>query len=251
MIAGEVDRIEGPRSTVVVYEQRGHRCLCFADNPRLTQGAMSLERPLAWRSEYVGAMLAALAAVPAPRRLLLLGLGSGALARLAEAACPGVEVDVVEVDPSVIEAAVRWFGVAAGDRLRIHLADAAGFLRAADEAGARYDLAWVDCFDSTGVPPTCATPDFHERAARVAGVVVANLVGTHRNALDLAAGWRKVLRRPWRIQGRRSTNHVLFGRADRPLPLPATLDRADALDARLPTPIGLRALLCRATPLTM
>jgi spermidine synthase len=180
-------------------------------------------------------MQTALATDPRPQRVLLLGLGTGALARLALASDPQVEVDAVEIDPAVVTAATRWFGVQPSARLRVHVEEAAAFLRGSDD---RYDLVWVDCFDAKRIPEHLQTDAF---AARVAGrttVVAANLVRTHENYAALVRRWRRVLCRPWRIEGVRSTNHAVVGGTISPL----TFDRARA------RALGLESVVARATP---
>src|SRR5260370_2347711 len=69
---------------------------------------------------------------PAPRRVLLIGLGSGMTAS-AVARYPDVErVDVVEIEPAVMQAAPVLEklnrGVLRDPRLRVHLDDARNFL---------------------------------------------------------------------------------------------------------------------------
>ncbi len=231
-----VDRIEGPRGEVIVYENGNLRSMCFADNPKLTQAAMYTDRPLAYRSEFIGLMLAGLAAVEAPRRLLLLGLGGGGMARLAMQACPEATIDVVEIDPAVVTAAERWFGLEPSDRLRVHVSDAAAWLRSQED---RFDLAWVDCFDARQVPAHLTTRAFAERVAGAADVVCANLVRTHATYETLLRRWRQVLRRPLRIEGRRSTNHIILGAASRLV----------EMDRELAEQRGVWAAAARATPI--
>lgn len=231
-----LDRICGPRGAVLVYAHDNLRSMCFEDNPKLTQLAMYTDRPLAYRSEFVGLMLAGLAAVETPRRLLMLGLGGGAMARLALAACPQATVDVVEIDPAVVTAAERWFGLEPSSRLRVHVSDAAAWLRARED---RFDLAFVDCFDARQVPPHLTTRAFVDRVAGAADVVCANLVRTHATYGTLVRRWCQALHTPLRIEGRRSTNHVILGAASGPV----ELDRARA-EAR-----GVWAAAARATPI--
>lgn len=229
------DRITGPRGQVLVYDERGIRRLCFAENPKLTQGAMYLDRPLAWRSEFVELMRAGLATAPPPKRVLLLGLGTGAMARLALASDPAVEVDAVEVDPAVVTAATRWFGVEPSARLRIHVDDAAAWLRKT-EGG--FDLAVVDCYDARRIPPHLGTQAFADRVAARARVVTTNLVRSHEGYAQVLGRWCRALRQPWRIEGVRSTNHVLVGSALGPVMFDA--GRAEAL--------GVAGVVARATP---
>ncbi len=79
---------------------------------------------------------------PAPVRTLVVGLGTGASARAA-ARAPSVErLDVVEIEPAVVEASQRYFGeVNSGlfEDARVHVVvdDARAFLRTTRE---RYDI---------------------------------------------------------------------------------------------------------------
>ncbi len=232
-----LDRIEGPRGTVVVYQHGNLRKLCFAANPKLTHASMFTDRPTAYRSEFIELMRGALAAVPEPRRILLLGLGGGALARLALEACPEAEIDAVEIDSAVATAAIRWFGLEPQPRLRVHIADAADFLR--QHQPPRFDLAWVDCFGPRRIPPHLATRAFTARVARCADVVCTNLIRTHPGYHDLLRNWCEVLHRPWRVEGRRSTNHVVFGRAAGPL----------CFDHALAERLGVTESTTRAAPI--
>ena len=78
------------------------------------------------------------------RRALVLGMGAGGSVRSMRLTAPEIAIDAVEIDPRVVEAATRWFGVDPADaRLRIHVMDARLFLA---RDGGRYDLVQLDVY---------------------------------------------------------------------------------------------------------
>ncbi|HEV2364979.1 MAG TPA: fused MFS/spermidine synthase, partial [Caulobacteraceae bacterium] len=100
-----------------------------------------LESP--WTGHYYDDF--ALGPLLAPgRRLLVLGLGGGGSIAATRIVAPQIAVDAVEIDPKVVEAAIRFFGLDPRDeKLRIHVADARPWL-----AGnrSRYDIVHVDLY---------------------------------------------------------------------------------------------------------
>ncbi|PWC31916.1 fused MFS/spermidine synthase [Azospirillum sp. TSO22-1] len=96
----------------------------------------------------------ALSAVPAPKRALVLGLGAGFVPMAL--AARGVAVDVVEIDPKVVELAGRFFGFRAG-AVGVHTEDARTFVRRCAEP---YDVVLVDLFNGDGMPEHLVTLEF-------------------------------------------------------------------------------------------
>ena len=83
--------------------------------------------------EYARNMLAALAFCPQTQSCLVLGLGGGSIPRMLLAARPQVKVEAVEIDPAVVQLAVRYFDIRSLTRLKIHMEDAAEFLKRCPE----------------------------------------------------------------------------------------------------------------------
>lgn len=52
-----------------------------------------------------------------------MGLGGGGLAQFVHDFVPSSQVDVVELDPAVLDLAKTWFGFQPDDRLKVTLAD--------------------------------------------------------------------------------------------------------------------------------
>jgi predicted membrane-bound spermidine synthase len=81
--------------------------------------------------------------VPAERGLVL-GMGAGGSIEAAWRSAPGLKFDAVEIDPKVVEAAGRWFGLPKDDpRLHVHIADARRWLARTE---ARFDLVQLDAY---------------------------------------------------------------------------------------------------------
>lgn len=55
--------------------------------------------------------------------VLVVGLGGGGLAQFIRDFVPGVRVEVVELDPAVLELAKTWFCFQTDDRLKVKLGD--------------------------------------------------------------------------------------------------------------------------------
>jgi predicted membrane-bound spermidine synthase len=100
------------------------------------------------------------------RRVLQIGLGGGTAARQFARMYPDAIVDVVEVDPLVVDVAKRHFGVTPSDRLRIHVADGRTFLARSQE---RWDLIIVDAYTASRygdtIPAHLTTREFFTTAA--------------------------------------------------------------------------------------
>jgi spermidine synthase len=102
---------------------------------------------------------------PSVRRALLIGLGAGTLAKQFTRYYPDTTVDAIEIDPLVVEAAEKFFGVRAGERLRIHVGDGRAFLSRQNE---RYDLISIDAYTrgryGSTIPPHLVTREFFLQA---------------------------------------------------------------------------------------
>lgn len=84
-------------------------------------------------------------------RVLVMGGGGYAYPKHALTAHPALDMDVVEIDPSITRLARRWFFLdelerIAADRLRLITADARTFISQALAEGTRYDAVVNDCF---------------------------------------------------------------------------------------------------------
>lgn len=132
---------------VEVIDSLGIRSLYFGTQG--CQSEMSLKSPYALLSDYAQVMFLSLLFQPTPRSLLMLGLGGGSLPKMIWKSLPRCQINVVERSPLVADVCFRYFDIPKSPRLQIKLMDALDFLSVNEE---KYDLLFIDLFDSDGVP---------------------------------------------------------------------------------------------------
>lgn len=119
-----------------------------------------------WKAEptflalpYSQVMMGVLPILEKPARGLILGHGGGSLAKWLAKHWPNLELDVVEMDPSVVDAAAEYFDYAPPDNHHVVVQDARTFLR---HNPTRYDVVWVDVFARHLIPFHVTTQEFFE-----------------------------------------------------------------------------------------
>jgi spermidine synthase len=196
---------------------------------RYLQSAMRLKDPHALDLAYTRKMMAFLLFHPNPKRILIVGLGGGSLAKFCHKHLPRAHVTAVEIDPTVI-AMSGQFGVTPDERLAIVKADAADYLPTSQ---ADTDVLLLDAFDRDGIAPSLSTPAFFasaRRRLRPHGLLVANLAGApsnwrpHLDMLRDAFDDRVIL---VRVAG--DDNHIAFASTDPDFPPHWTLLEKTAL----------------------
>ena len=90
-------------------------------------------------------------------RMLVIGNAGGTVARAFGELYPDVEIDGVEIDPEVSEAARRYMGLEDNPRLNVITADGRPFLELTDET---YDVIVVDAYHQPYIPFYLATREF-------------------------------------------------------------------------------------------
>jgi spermidine synthase len=110
-----------------------------------------------------------------PRKVAMLGVAGGTVARAYERYFPDTVIDAVEIDGELFDIGRRWFGLNDRPQLRLHTEDARPFLRKTDE---RYDFIFLDTYRQPYIPFYLATKEFFELARdRLApgGAVIINV----------------------------------------------------------------------------
>ena len=159
----------------------------------LIQSSMRLDAPDELLLDYTRAMMGCLLLNPAPRRVLMIGLGGGSMLKYLHRHLADATFTVVEISQAVIDLRGDFLIPPDSERLRTVCDDGARFVREFVRAlvrdatrdvtpeappPARFDVILVDGFDGAGLPPALSSRRFYEdcRAALSEdGVLVANV----------------------------------------------------------------------------
>ncbi len=202
-----------------ISEESGVRYLHFGSE--WVQGAMRIRKPDALELDYTREMMAGLLLrdLPWPRRVLLIGLGAGSLAKFVHRHLPEARTTVVEIAPEVHAVARQFFRLPDEDgRLEIVIGDGAGFI--ADDPR-EWDLIAVDGFDRHARAGALAGQPFYAACrARLSegGLLAANLFGQLRGFKTQLQRLRKAFDgRLLALPEVGSGNVVAFAAAGRPV----------------------------------
>ena len=183
---GPVTPSDPPR----LHSNRQTLSLSFTSS--LIQSSMRLDAPDELVLDYTRAMMGFLLVNPAPRHVLMIGLGGGSMLKYLHRHLPEAVFTVVEISQAVIDLRDDFHIPPDGARLRTVCDDGAAFLsRSAREAamvGPRFDVILVDGFDGAGLPAALSTRRFYEDC-RLAltddGVLVANVQADTASTRDI------------------------------------------------------------------
>ncbi len=126
------------------------------------------------------------------KRVLVVGLGGGAMVRFLNHHFPETEVDAVEIDPVVVKLAAELFGTKPGPNTRIFTEDAILYLQ---RDHGKYDVIYMDAFlepgedtDARGIPKKLKTVEFLKglhRQLNPGGLVAFNIAAHPELERDL------------------------------------------------------------------
>ena len=214
-----------------VHQERFERELRFGATD--VQSAMDLRDPDRLVLDYTRLMMGFVLFQPAPRKMLMIGLGGGSLPKFCHRHFPGTDMTVVEINPAVI--ALREHFDIPPDQPGFRVVQADGAALVAEMDSASFDVIFVDAFDADGMPPPLGSQDFYTHCARLlttGGVMVCNL-----HELDIRFG--SFLERigsvfdgrAMAVGTRECGNSVVFARQGMPLRagLPRHLRRPSAM----------------------
>lgn len=159
------------------YLSESHGILALHFDVMSVQSEMYLDMPDELVISYTRAMMSFLLLDPTPRRIAMIGLGGGSLAKYCYRHLPPSEIRVVEINPDVI-ALRNEFAIPADDeRFQILLGNGAEWI---SDTQWQPDVLIADGFDANGLPGELSSQAFYDECyASLAdkGVMVINLWG--------------------------------------------------------------------------
>ncbi|MEO8063593.1 MAG: spermidine synthase-like protein [Pseudomonadota bacterium] len=176
------------------------------------QSAMELENPQTLALAYTRKMMAFLLFNRSPRRILLLGLGGGSLAKFCYGNLPGASITAIEVSQDVISMR-NEFGIPADNhRFRVLNSDGAAYVSLTSH---RKDVILSDACDRKGIAAGLASVEFYRSARKrlsANGVFVVNVCGDLNSIDTHVANLREAFDDELlSLQVPRDGNVILFG----------------------------------------
>jgi spermidine synthase len=159
-------------------------------------------------------------------RLLMVGLGGGSLVRALLPHDPSMRMDVVELNPVVVDVAKQFFAIEPSDRLAIHVGDGREFVQKATK---RWDLILLDAYGDDYIPFPLTTVEFvRSLAERLEpnGAVVSNV--WYRNDKIFRAmirTFREVFPNIYVFKGVKSVNGIVVATRVAPAPSCAAIQQ--------------------------
>lgn len=132
-----------------IYEGRPARVL-YSGQRHTAQSGVATDDSPELLFDYNQRYLEVLDSITA-KRILLIGGGAYTFPMAVLQRFPGLQVDVVEIDPGLKTIAEKYFGLRESPRLHINHAEGSEYLRATAMA---YDAIFVDAFTKAAMPET-------------------------------------------------------------------------------------------------
>jgi spermidine synthase len=176
---GQIDHVETTYNDIFVTKDKSELNMAFQlKGWDYTQSSINLkdvdDLPLA----YTRQMTMAVVYPKDLKRILMIGLGGGSISTYLGRHIPDVAIDTVEIDPGVITAAKKYFGIRESERVRYLAGDGRVFLNRNKQP---YDLIILDAFHGGYIP-------FHLLTREFFGLVKRNLTPDGAVATNLHDG---------------------------------------------------------------
>ena len=156
---GLVAHIQTGYNNIFIIKRRAFLFLTtrFRREDRI-QSVVNLKDPDDMMAPYTRIVSVALVYPETIQRILMVGLGAGSISTYIGRAMPDVHIDAVEVDPGVIAAGRRYFGLKETGRVRFIESDGRTYLNRHKEL-ATTSFCWMH-FESLVFHPICARATF-------------------------------------------------------------------------------------------
>jgi spermidine synthase len=156
---GRIAHIETEYNDVFITKRRNELTMSFQyKGYDYTESVANLTDADDLPVRYTQIMTVGVVYPPEVKRVLMIGLGGGSISGYLGRFMPEATIDTVEVDPGVLMAAKKYFGVIETPRVRYHESDGRVFLSRRKET---YDLILVDAFQGGHVPFHLLTREFY------------------------------------------------------------------------------------------
>ncbi len=199
------------------------------------QSSMRTTDPYFLDLEYTRMMMGFLLFNSSPKRIAMIGLGGGSLAKFCHKNLLS-EIQIAEISAAVVQLRDSFAIPKDSERFNIALADGADFIY----QNRNFDVILVDGYDRVGLPEALCTASFYRnchRALAAGGVAVFNLVPFSPRYLERCGKIFSAFGNCYSFQDCEGLNNVVIAtrgavHAD-PFPVPPDWSGAEELNATL------------------
>jgi len=243
--------VKSEYSHILIRRQGNIRSMNFVrDNGvEQVQTAWNMKQRYNLVMQYSRLMFASYLFMPHQKRVLIVGLGGGAMIHFYEHYDADTKVDVVEIDAKVVQLADKYFDVRSRDNTKIITEDAFQYFKTNK---IRYDVIYMDAFlkpseetDSTGQPLRLKTVAFYKSLREQLtpdGIVVVNL-NIHPHVIDDLAAIRSAYSQAYVFRAP-TPNMIVVGTWEKTrLAATALHERATELDRRFKATFTFQSIL--------
>ena len=155
-----LEQKESLYNNIYVYEQPPHVSMTFGHNRRIyTESVYNTRDDRDLPVDYTRFMTASLMYAKDVHSILEIGFGGGRTSWYLHRYLPNVQVTSVELDPTVIELARKYFGIKDESNFQLVNRDGRLFL---SESKDRYDIILIDAYRGPFVPFHLLTREFYQ-----------------------------------------------------------------------------------------
>ena len=242
-ILGDIPTLPGGRTDQPFLIRRDGKLSLHFDHLTM-QSQMRMDAPDALALGYTRTMMGFLLFNPTPRRIAMIGLGGGSLAKYCLRHIPVAHFTAVEINPAILKFRDEFNIPEDGPRFKVICADGADYVRDVSEA---VDVLLVDGFDACSPPPGLCSSSFyagcHDKLDE-GGVMVVNLWGGDgEHELFLSRIRESFGRQAVMINSERDGNRIVFAVKGGSFPPEESLLVSRAIEPDHQHPIKLKATI--------
>ena len=152
--------------TSIVYDLYGYRCLTFdkilfkKDKiEHCSQSIMEINATNKLIFSYIKQFVAlAVLMNKEPKKVLIIGVGGGSVAKAFSYMYPDVKLDLVDINENIIDIVQNYFYLKPNENIKIYNEDGVSFVK--NSAKTKYDIIILDAFNKDYIPVKMLTTKF-------------------------------------------------------------------------------------------
>lgn len=186
------------------------------DKLRGSQSKMYIDKPYSLAFEYTRMSIVSLCFSENITDILVVGLGGGSIPKFIHRCFPEINIDVVEIDPYIVEVSKEYFGFSETPGMKVYVDDGRLFIKRASKL---YDVIILDAYNEHTIPFHMTTREFLSEVKsklKPKGLVASNIWSPSSNKFHYSEilTYQSVFPQLYLFGGILSGNHIFIGTKD-------------------------------------